>query len=81
MSVYKDFIDYLELIELYDDKCHNKSDLEYTYPNGNRVVFTGLDDREKIKSTQWGDIWLEEASDFSLEDVTFLKTRLYRGKL
>jgi len=81
MSVYRDFIQYLKDIEVYNEIDHNKSDLEYTAPNGNYVVFTGLDDREKIKSTQWGDIWVEEASDISKEDFIFLKTRLYRGKL
>lgn len=81
MSLYADFMEMLEGYGLYSCDRHNKSDLIYTHPNGSQVVFTGLDNREKIKSTQWHDIWLEEATDFSLYDYIFLNTRKYRGLL
>lgn len=80
MSVYRMFLDQLNTYGLYDRRCHNKSKLEYTFPNNNWWVFSGFDDREKIKSTEWTDIWQEEASQFTREDHTFCKTRLFRGK-
>lgn len=81
-SVYKDFIKMLMEYDIYDEKDHNKSDLVYTFPKTNSYVwFGGLDQRSRIKSTQWHDIILEEANEFSKEDYWFLKTRLYRGQM
>ncbi len=56
--------------------------------NGNRIIFRGMNDehqREKLKSITFAngsltDIWLEEATEFSREDVEILDDRL-RGKL
>lgn len=60
----------------------NKSDMTLTsVPNGAQLLFTGLDDAEKIKSItpQKGaltDIWLEEATEMSWTDVKQLDKRL-----
>ena len=80
LSAYKEFIDMLQRYGIYNEKCHNKSDLIYQFLD-NYVLFAGLDDREKIKSTQWHDIWIEESYEFSREDYLFLLPRLYRGAL
>jgi len=83
LSTYKAFINILKDTGLYVDKNHNKSDMTYTVPElGTYVLFAGMDDREKIKSTQWHDIWLEEGNEFDIDDFRLLKnTRLYRGEL
>lgn len=82
LSLYKDFIKLLRLYEIYNEENHNKTDLIYTVPEtGSYVLFAGLDQRERIKSTQWHTIWLEEANEFEKEDFTFLHTRLYRGEI
>jgi len=58
----------------------NKSDMEITCLNGNQIVFTGLDDVEKLKSIAGiTDIWVEEASEISHDDFKQLDLRL-RGK-
>ena len=62
----------------------NKTDMEITCLNGNQIRFGGLDDVEKIKSTTFPegpltDIWVEEASESTREDVTQLDLRL-RGR-
>lgn len=58
----------------------NKSDMEITCLNGNQIVFTGLDDVEKLKSiANITDIWVEEASEISHDDFKQLDLRL-RGK-
>jgi len=62
--------------------------LEITCYNGNKIIFRGMNDqkqREKIKSITFSkgrltDIWLEEATEFSREDVDILDDRL-RGQL
>jgi phage terminase large subunit len=40
------------------------------------LQFVGLDDPEKIKSTGWNDIFMEEANEFDYEDFIVLSTRL-----
>lgn len=55
----------------------NKSDMEITCINGNKMIFTGLDDVEKLKSISGiTDIWIEEATEIVEEDLTQLNLRL-----
>lgn len=55
----------------------NRSDMEILCHNGNRIIFSGLDDVEKLKSI-FGitSIWVEEASEISREDFQQLDLRL-----
>ena len=55
----------------------NKSDLEITCINGNTILFSGLDDVEKLKSIQGiTDVWIEEASEISEDDFKQINLRL-----
>ena len=56
----------------------NKSDLEITrFDELNKMIFTGLDDVEKLKSIQGiTDIWIEEASEITKDDFMQLNLRL-----
>ena len=61
------------------------TDLRIRCQNGNEVIFRGLDDTEKIKSTTFEngeltDIWVEEATECQEADVNQLKVRLRGGK-
>lgn len=61
------------------------TDLKITCINGNEMIFSGLDDVEKLKSItfQSGElthIWVEEATETSEEDINQLKIRLRRWK-
>lgn len=61
------------------------TDLRIKCINGNEVIFRGLDDVEKIKSTTFEngeltDIWVEEATETLEEDINQLKVRLRGGK-
>jgi len=82
LSVYEDFMGILKQHDIYNESLHNKSDLIYRVPElGNYVRFTGLDDYQQIKSTQWHDIWIEEANEISKREYLFLlTTRLFRGQ-
>lgn len=60
------------------------TDLRIRCKNGNEVIFRGLDDVEKIKSTTFEngeltDIWVEEATETLEEDINQLKVRLRGG--
>lgn len=57
---------------------------EITCVNGNKILFRGLDDVQKVKSitTKTGpivSIWIEEATEITFEDLNQLNLRL-RGK-
>jgi len=55
----------------------NKSIMTIELPNGSVLLFKGMDDSEKIKSiTGITDIWAEEATEFSEEDIEQLNLRL-----
>jgi len=52
-------------------------------PNGNQIIFSGLDDVEKLKSIyDISSIWIEEANEVQPEDFRELNRRLrgYQGK-
>jgi phage terminase large subunit len=65
----------------YNDFDINKTDMKIIYkPNGNEIMFAGLDDVEKLKSIyNVTSIWIEEASEIEPEDFRQLDIRL-RGE-
>lgn len=55
----------------------NRSDFTITLPNGSQFLCMGLDDPEKIKSiTGLTDAWLEEATEFTLDDFSQITLRV-----
>lgn len=52
-----------------------KQNLNYWFGK-NLVHFGSLDDVEKIKSTEWNYIWVEEATEFEYQEIMQLKLRL-----
>jgi len=62
----------------------NESDMTITCKNGHQILFSGLDDVEKMKSVtpQRGaitDVWIEEATEVQADDIKQLELR-QRGK-
>lgn len=79
-ALFKQVISQWNLNSLFDI-----TDLRIKCKNGNEVIFRGLDDTEKIKSTTFEngeltDIWVEEATETLEEDINQLKVRLRGGK-
>lgn len=59
----------------------NKTNMIYTFSNGSTIEVMGLDDSEKVKSISGvTTIFMEEATEFTLEDFMQLDLRM-RGKL
>lgn len=76
-SCYRLFSDILSDFKIYRFCKVNKSDYEITLPNGSIILFKGMDNPEKIKSIVGiTDVWIEEASEITVEDFTQLKIRL-----
>ncbi|MBT3392994.1 MAG: PBSX family phage terminase large subunit [Elusimicrobiaceae bacterium] len=75
MTAYRLFINLLKEYGLYNAKKHNRT--EHFYELGkSRIQFFSLDDPEKIKSSEFNYIWMEEASEFTYQDYITLLTRI-----
>jgi len=46
------------------------------YYEGNLIHFGSLDDPEKLKSSEWNKIWMEEATEFTFDDFKIAKLRV-----
>jgi len=75
LTAYKTIVDLLKEYKIYDKVNHNKSENTIKYKN-NFMAFLSVDDPDKIKSTEWNYIWLEEANQFTWQDFIILSTRL-----
>lgn len=80
-SVHEQIKKIIEIEELKDEFTITTTPLEIICKrNGNKVLFVGLDDPEKIKSiTGITCIWIEEATELSEADFTQLNLRV-RGE-
>src|SRR5262252_8896533 len=49
----------------------HEGDQEYRYPSGAKVVVAGLDDPEKIGSTEFDVVYVQEATELEEDDWTY----------
>ena len=77
-SIWQTTLDIIEEMEYSDFVKVNKSDFTIRFTNSDSTfIFKGLDDPEKIKSISGiTDIFCEEATELTLDDVTQLNLRL-----
>lgn len=76
-SVWQLVLDILVEWGRYSKCVINKSVFTIELENGSILLFKGMDDSEKIKSiTGITDIWAEEATEFTEEDIEQLNLRL-----
>lgn len=75
ITSYRVFVDLLKQYGYYGMCQHNKSDLTLEM-NGNIVDFKSIDDVEKIKSTDYNYIFVEEITELDYDDYRVLTTRL-----
>ena len=80
-SVFKLVLNIINRWKLRSEFDVNLTDKTITYkPNGSQIMFSGLDDVEKLKSIEGvTSIWCEEATELSQEDFEQLDLRL-RGE-
>lgn len=82
LTAYKLFIDLLREYKIYGRVHHDKQNNIITFPGTNAyVAFLSIDDPEKIKSTDWNCIWLEEANEFAWADWIIIQTRLRSAQM
>lgn len=76
-QLFRDVISAWGLSELFS---FNLTDLTISCKNGNQILFSGLDNAERLKSIAGvSSIWIEEASEITLEDFEQVNLRL-RGE-
>lgn len=75
MTARRLILDLLKQYNLFQPNCFNKTE-NYYQLNKSRLQFFSLDDPEKIKSTEFNYLWLEEATEFTYQDYLVLLTRL-----
>lgn len=64
------------------DKVHlHKNEQVYNYPNGSEFAVCGLDNPEKIKSTEWDVGYIQEATECTLHDWEMCTSRLRSGTI
>lgn len=69
----------LDLLQQYGLPYNlNKSELVITTPTRSEILFKSLDEPEKIKSAEFNYIWIEEATEITIDDYRQLNLRLRR---
>lgn len=83
LTAYKVFVDLLKDYGYYDQCDHNRTDRRISYqidPNDetctSTVYFLSIDDPDKIKSTEFNYVFLEEANEFTFNDFFITWTRM-----
>jgi phage terminase large subunit len=77
VTAMREFINLLKKYDLYRFCEHNKTANTLDYPeNNNWLLFAGLDDPIKIKSSDFNYIFMEEANQFTDDDYKQLKLRM-----
>lgn len=76
-STFQLLLDTINQFGLTNHCVINRTDFSITLPTGSMFLCMGLDDPEKIKSiTGLTDAWLEEATEFSLDDFSQVNLRV-----
>lgn len=74
-------IELMGLQSLFKYSTSPTGEMTITCINGNKIIFRGIDNKEKLKSIKdITGLWLEEASELTLDDFTQLDLRL-RGAM
>lgn len=78
VATYRDMIDPRENINFFGGSKARPSAFEY--PNGSLLIVNGLDKPSKVKSWEFDIAFINEATECSLEDIEFVRSRLRHGK-
>ena len=74
-SVYRDLIEVLQDLNIYDKRAHNKSEHIYTFDNGSMIEFFSVDDEQKIRGRKRDICWCNEANELLYDDFNQLNMR------
>ena len=66
-SIMRDFFDILNDWNLYDAKCHNKTENIYKWPNGSYVEFFSADEPQKLRGRKRDFCLINEANELTYD--------------
>src|ERR1043165_4273974 len=66
-TAYRDFIELLKQLDLYNEQHHNKSEHTYTL-NGNLIEFISVDQSQKIRGRKRDVLFCNEANELTVEE-------------
>lgn len=76
-STFSLLIKTLQQFKIYDLCKINRTNFTVELPNGSTFICSGLDDPEKLKSIEGlTDAWLEEATEFTVDDFSQVDLRI-----
>ena len=75
VSTYRLMKDVAAEFGIWDRITEQKQEFNWLYGKS-LIHFGSIDDPEKIRSTEWNDIWMEEATEFTYDDFVNLKLRM-----
>ena len=74
-TVYRDLIEVLRELNLYEERNHNKTEHIYQFPNGSQIEFFSLDDSQKIRGRKRDILLINEANELGYEEFMQLNMR------
>lgn len=74
-SILKDFMEIMELLNLYNIKNHNKTEHTYKFDNGSIIEFFSIDDAKKVRGRKRDIVYCNEANELNFDDFQQLSLR------
>ncbi len=74
-TVYRDFEEIMKRMKLWSDKCMNKTDFIYTFPNGSWIEFFPATDDQRLRGRKRMILYVNEANELTFDEWTQLKLR------
>ena len=74
-TVYRDFEEIMKRMGQWDQKCMNKTDLIYTFPNGSWIEFFPATDDQRLRGRKRMILYVNEANELTFDEWTQLKLR------
>lgn len=74
-SVYRDFVEIMQNMGVWDKNCLNKSDFVYSFPNGSEVEFFSVDNEQKLRGRKRDVLFVNEANEITFTEWKQLKMR------
>lgn len=74
-SVLRDFKDVMLRLGVWNDKCMNKSELIYSFPNGSWIEFFSCDNEQKIRGRKRKILYVNEGNELKFIEWQQLQMR------
>jgi len=74
-TVFIDFMDLLQKMDIYDPPMHNKTEMLYRFENGSWFEFFSLDDEQKIRGRKRNVLFINEANELDFVEWQQLRMR------